>query len=621
MGRDEGGTLAGLKAHRRDLIDPKIDEYGGRIVKTTGDGLLLEFPSIVDAVRCAVELQRGMIERNAEVPEEERIRFRVGINVGDVIIDDNDIFGDGVNVAARLQTLAEPGGICVSRAVRDQVLDKLSFRFEDLGAQTVKNIARPVEVYRIRDEPTSDAVTDARPVPGVDPLPTRRSQSTTWRWLAAGAFSLGFIGIGAWSLSQRSQTGTTPVPPPLSVAVLPFAAAGGNRDDDQIAAALTRDLTTNLSRWRWATVASVNKAPDSRAKEFDARIVGRELNVRYLVDGELRRGSDKDAITIHLIDTRSGANAWSDRLEFDLLRPPEEQPAPAVRLARRLRTAIYETEMRRAAASPVPGSAWDLVLRGDAALNAGNDRVTDARDARKLYDEALRIDPSFVPALLSIPNAVLTVMYNDPDADRSRFVQELDELDKLTTRAVSVDPKDASAWYIRSNVLVELRRLEEALAADAKAEALDPFNATFTAQHAAIALMLDQPDEALALAERAMSLDRGLLGEEGFSLRMVCEANFLLGRYSEAMPACEKAAVQSNLWGDQAWLVAGYTQQGDLTRASVAKAELLKRQPGFTIERFKAEEASAGSAGYLRRLEMHVLVGLRKAGLADKKLP
>jgi tetratricopeptide (TPR) repeat protein len=188
-------------------------------------------------------------------------------------------------------------------------------------------------------------------------------------------------------------------------------------------------------------------------------------------------------------------------LEFDLLRPPEEQPAPAVRLARRLRTAIYETEMRRAAASPVPGSAWDLVLRGDAALNAGNDRVTDARDARKLYDEALRIDPSFVPALLSIPNAVLTVMYNDPDADRSRFVQELDELDKLTTRAVSVDPKDASAWYIRSNVLVELRRLEEALAADAKAEALDPFNATFTAQHAAIALMLDQPDEALALAE------------------------------------------------------------------------------------------------------------------------
>ena len=368
-------------------------------------------------------------------------------------------------------------------------------------------------------------------------------------------------------------------------------------------------------------MASGNKGPDSRAKELDARIVGRELNVRYLVDGELRRGGGKDAITIHLIDTGSGTNAWTDRLEFDSLRPPEEQAAPAVRLARRLSTAIYETEMRRAAAHPVPGSAWDLVLRGDVALNAKNDPVIDARAARKLYDEALRIDPNFVPALLSIPNTVFTLMDSDGGADRSRFVQALDEIDKLTTRAVSVDPKDASAWYIRSNVLVELRRLEEALAADAKAEALDPFNATFTAQHAAIASMLDRPDEALALAERAIALDRGLLGEEGFSLRMVCEANFLLGRYSEAMPACEKAAVRDNLWGDQAWLVAGYAQQGDLTRASLAKAELLKRQPGFTIERFRAREAPSASAGYLRRLEIHVLAGLRKAGLPDKKSP
>ena len=149
MGRDDSGTLAGLKAHREELIHPKIAEYGGRIVKTTGDGLLLEFPSVVDAVRCAVDVQRGMAERNVEVPPEQRIEFRIGINVGDIIIDGDDIFGDGVNVAARLQTLAEPGGICVSRVVRDQVLDKLSFTFEDLGPQDVKNIARPVEVYRV----------------------------------------------------------------------------------------------------------------------------------------------------------------------------------------------------------------------------------------------------------------------------------------------------------------------------------------------------------------------------------------------------------------------------------------------------------------------------------------
>ena len=164
MGRDDSATLAGLKAHRRELIDPKIAEYGGRIVKTTGDGLLLEFPSVVDAVRCAVDVQRGMAERNAGVPPDQRIEFRIGINVGDIIIDGDDIFGDGVNVAARLQTLAEPGGICVSRVVRDQVLDKLSFAFEDLGAQQVKNIVRPVEAYRIRDDLPVAAAAQSQPV-------------------------------------------------------------------------------------------------------------------------------------------------------------------------------------------------------------------------------------------------------------------------------------------------------------------------------------------------------------------------------------------------------------------------------------------------------------------------
>src|SRR6266581_927787 len=179
MGRDDSATLAGLKAHRRELIDPKIAEYSGRIVKTTGDGLLLEFPSVVDAVRCAVDIQRGMAERNAGVPPEQRIDFRIGINVGDIIIDGDDIFGDGVNVAARLQTLAEPGGICVSRVVRDQVLDKLSFTFEDLGAQQVKNIARPVEVYRVDlGSGASQAATRSRSWSGLE-------KATRWRLSAA----------------------------------------------------------------------------------------------------------------------------------------------------------------------------------------------------------------------------------------------------------------------------------------------------------------------------------------------------------------------------------------------------------------------------------------------------
>jgi class 3 adenylate cyclase len=218
MGRDESATLAGLKAHRRELIDPKIAEYGGRIVKTTGDGLLLEFPSVVDAVRCAVDVQRGMAERNAGVPPEQRIEFRIGINVGDIIIEGDDIFGDGVNVAARLQTLAEPGGICVSRVVRDQVLDKLSFAFEDLGAQQVKNIARPVEAYRV------DLGSEAR-------------RASSW-----------------------SPAAVTADAGPLSVMVLPFQNLTGDLSQAYVADGLTASLTADLSRIREAFVVNAATA-------------------------------------------------------------------------------------------------------------------------------------------------------------------------------------------------------------------------------------------------------------------------------------------------------------------------------------------------------------------------
>src|SRR5271167_2657610 len=215
MGRDDSATLAGLKAHRRELIDPKIAEYAGRIVKTTGDGLLLEFPSVVDAVRCAVDVQRGMAERNTGVPSEKRIEFRIGINVGDIIIDGDDIFGDGVNIAARLQTLAEPGGICVSRVVRDQVLDKLSFAFEDLGPQEVKNIARPVEVYRV------DLGTEALQTPSPGRRRWQRLMRGPWWWFAAGVTALGAAGIAVWALPQFWKAPTpAPTPSPYSIAIL-----------------------------------------------------------------------------------------------------------------------------------------------------------------------------------------------------------------------------------------------------------------------------------------------------------------------------------------------------------------------------------------------------------------
>ena len=320
MGRDDSATLAGLKAHRRELIDPKIAEYGGRIVKTTGDGLLLEFPSVVDAVRCAVDVQRGMAERNAGVPAEQRIEFRIGINVGDIIIDGDDIFGDGVNVAARLQTLADPGGICVSRVVRDQVLDKLSFAFEDLGAQEVKNIARPVEVYRV------DLGTRALQTPTRG---RRRWQRLTralgWRWFAAGVLALGLAGIAVWTLPQFWKTAARRT----ASAVLdrrscPSRAAGGTPADEQFAEALTNDLTMALGRSRLAPVVSHSLAVTYKGKAIDARAVGRELNVRYLVEGEVRRAGERIVVNTQLIDAGNATQLWSDRLEVDPAQPTQD---------------------------------------------------------------------------------------------------------------------------------------------------------------------------------------------------------------------------------------------------------------------------------------------------------
>src|SRR5689334_13856 len=254
MGRDESGTLAALKRHRRELFDPKIAEYGGRIVKTTGDGLLLEFPSVVDAIRCAVDVQRGMTARNAGVVSEQRIDFRVGVNVGDIIIDNDDIFGDGVNIAARLQALAEPGGICVSRVVRDQVLDKLSFAFDDLGLKEVKNIDRPVEVFRV----AFDAKPAARGVRTAVAPVQRTTRGSRLPWIAGAMSALAAAAVLAWFMWHEPPT-IVPYSAQdrrMTFAVLPFSAPPGDDLAAKVAAATTEAVTAvEEAKTRWAVVA------------------------------------------------------------------------------------------------------------------------------------------------------------------------------------------------------------------------------------------------------------------------------------------------------------------------------------------------------------------------------
>ena len=622
MGEDESRTLAALKDLRRELVDPKIAEYGGRIVKTTGDGLLLEFPSVVEAVRCAVDVQRGMVVRSAEVPADQTIEFRIGVNLGDIIIDGEDIYGDGVNVAARLQALAPPGGICASRAVRDQVLDKLSFTFEDLGAQEVKNIARPIEVYRVRDE----APKVAGPRLGATVAPAARMGPTRWlagqRSWVVGALVLALAGVGAWQ-AWRSMQGAN-VPPAFSVAVMPFVAATASADEEKLAVALTDNVRAVMGKSRLLRVAAPRNVLESRGKSNDPQAIGRALNVRYLIDGSVRIVEGQATIIVQLTDAAAGTQVWSDRLTTSDFASTEHHAAVAAKIRMMAGGALIDKEVQRAAANATPASAadhWALGSREESAaflLSGQPGYVTRMLAARRHFDDALRVDPNFVPALDGIADVLDHLLSEDLESDSSTRRQRIDELGRITARAVLLDDGYDNAWYERTDALVWLERFDQALEANAKARALNPTpDSASTTQHGWLLLLLNRPEEALAVGERAIAMSHSSgSGQEGFAHRTICQANLLLGRYDAAVAACEKSAANDDWWLDQMYLTAGYAQLGNAVKAAAAKAALLAKKPTFTIEKFKATDP--GIPGYQERAEAHFYAGLRKAGIPEQ---
>jgi len=612
MGRDDSATLAGLKAHRRELLDPKIAEYGGRIVKTMGDGLLLEFPSVVDAVRCAVDVQRGMAERNAGVPPDQRIEFRIGINVGDIIIDGDDIFGDGVNVAARLQTLAEPGGICVSKVVRDQVLDKLSFAFEDLGAQEVKNIARPVEVYRV------DLESEALPTPSRGRLRWQQRMRGPRRWIAAGVLALGVTGIAVWTLPQLWKTAApAPGPPRYSVAILPFAAATATPADEQFAAALTNDLTMAVGVGYQIPVVAHGVAVTYKGRAIDARAIGRELHVRYLVQGEVRRAGERTMVTAQLIDTSNATQLWSNRLDVDPAQVPQDAPGLVALLTRRVHKALYAEESRRDSAPLPPGASAEDIARHAAALYAKTnctlrgDCLKATLEARKMFDRALRLDPNLVDAMTGRAHTLNNELWIDLHADHDRLVRELDD---VTYRAVVANPNDAWAWQARGWALLWQWRWPAALEAMTKASSLNPTSPWPFVDRAWIMVHAGRPDEALLWMDKASAVDPDATG---LAILMRCRAYQALGRYDDAIAACEKSVVGEDYWIPHAYLVAAYAQKGETAKAEAEKMILLKQQPGMTIADLKALRLSNEPA-YLQQTETHLYAGLRKAGIPER---
>ncbi len=347
IGADEGGTLERLKALRRELLDPKIAEHHGRLVKTTGDGLLVEFGSVVDALRCAVEVQREMAGRNAGVPPDNRIELRIGINVGDIVVEDGDIFGDGVNVAARLEALAEPGGICVSARVQEDAAGKLDLAFEDIGEQQLKNIARPVRVYRVRS-------------------PRRRSPG---------------------GRDARRSAVAAALPDKPSIAVLPFANMSGDPEQEYFVDGMVEEIITALSRIRWLFVIARNSSFTYKGQAVDVKEVARELGVRYVLEGSVRKAGQRVRITGQLIDAVTGTHLWADRFDGSLEDVFELQDKVAISVAGVIEPALQAAETARSAGRPTNDlTAYDLYLRALAAYfpitRRGLSRLWDCSNGR-----------------------------------------------------------------------------------------------------------------------------------------------------------------------------------------------------------------------------------------------
>jgi adenylate cyclase len=615
-GLDEEATHVQLQDHLRSLVDPKIAEHRGRVVKNTGDGLLAEFGSVVDAVRCAVDVQGGMAERNAHVPQEKRIEFRIGINVGDIIIDGGDIFGDGVNVAARLEGIAEPGGICISGAAYEQVRDKVPFAFTDRGEQTVKNIAHPVHVYALgaNDEAVSGQVPARIETTRSPERGTRRLRSAI-RYAAGGLAAL-VVAVALW-FATGLVTGppVSSTAPRLSMVVLPFANLSGDPTQDYLGDVITEELTTSLSRIRHSFVIARSTAFTFKGKNVDVKQIGRDLGVRYVLEGSQQQGGNRVRVSAQLIDAETGAHLWADQFDADRADLLEMQDEIVTRLSRALQVRLVEVDAARVARTrPGDLGAEDLAMRCEAVLvnaPAGSDEAEGGYD---LCERALQRDERNVKALVNFSfkflDRVLAVQSPDREADVRRA-------DQLVSSALAIDPNAYAAHHAKAQVLVTQRRFEEAIVEAERCLALNPSFVNAYSDLSTASSFLGRPQKAVEYADKAMRLSPRdpLLYvfhlEKGFALS-------LLHQDDQAIEWLRRAVAAAPQWPlPQALLASALAMTGHEAEAR----ETLKRYLSLsgtrarTIAQWQGQMPSDNPVflAYAARLTE----GLRKAGLPE----
>jgi adenylate cyclase len=628
-GVDEEGTHVQLQDHLRTLVDPKIAEHRGRVVKNTGDGMLAEFSSVVDAVRCALDVQRGMAERNAEVPDEKRIEFRMGINVGDIIIDRGDIFGDGVNVAARLEGLAKPGGICISDDAHRQVRGKFDVTFEDAGERQLKNIARPVRVFRV-------ALDDARPAKPIwqrhNAAPAVRRDRWSARVMAIGAAVV--LSAGAGGAALYFHLGRTPVvvsqvPDQLaksserfSIVVLPFANLSGDASQDYLADVISDELTTAFSRFRDSFVISHSTAFTYKGKPIDVRQIGKELGVRYALEGSVQPSGDRLRVNAQLIDTESNAHLWADRFDENRSDLLQVQDAIVHHIAFAIGIKLVEERARRALTRAANPNAEDLAWRCQATLM----RVlwTSERDsAFRLCEQALQIDPENVRALshLSLKFSSRVGFFASPDAKA-----DLRRADELASLAIKIDPDYHTAHAAKGDALMATGRYRDAIDSYERALILAP--STILPGLPFAYDSIGEPEQAIAYADKAMRLSPYISARVGPIFYLAkAQAFGILQDYEEALvwiERAEAAAPEMLIMGFVRSALLAMAGKEDEARAAMQRYLANDNAPIRTISQWRVRFEGAPLPSYnplvlarLRIFGQKFNEGLRKAGLPE----
>jgi adenylate cyclase len=606
-GADEDRILARLRALRSDLIDPTIAVHNGRIVKRTGDGSIVEFRSVVDAVKCAIEIQNAMVERNAGVSEAKRIEFRVGIHIGDVVEEsDGDLMGDGVNIAARLEGIAKAGAICLSEQAYWQVKSRLDLAVADLGPIELKNIAEPIRVYSLQIGLAAQAkpATDAKPRKSA---PTPRS---TLALLGAGIVSLLVIAGFAWYFLGAKQPATVlssaptrPEPAHLSIVVLPFANLSGDPAQDYFADGVTENLTTELSRIRGSFVIARNTAFTFKGKSVDAKDIGRELGVRYVLEGSAQRDRNRVRVNVQLVDAGSGAHLWADRFEEDTSDLFKLQDEVVARLANALRYELVKAEADRNAGSKNP-DVIDLNMRG-AALRYPPFTKDKIGAARAFFEQALKIDPENSDALTGDAwtyHLEASFLGANPETDYEAKV--LGQAD----RAIAIAPDDVWAYDLKAAYLTHSSHPVDGLRAADAALAIDPNFAPAYATRAWTYTVLRQFEQAKSDVQQAMRLSPR---DPALSIwhNLIAEAELGLGDYDAAIDEVSKAiATGYPNWYSFLDMAAAHALKGEIEEAKAPLAEARRLYPKLSAKWIREQRPTQQSA----------IDGLRKAGLPEE---